>query len=207
MFIPAPQKPIRVKPRFLTLARISTHVGICLWAVCYFYQAFTGALPGDPVQALLDFTGIGALNLLLISLVVSVLSQHLKFSQLMRFRKTFGVYAAVYGLLHLSTFIAFELQFEWALVAKEIVSRPYILLGFTGLLLLLALLVTSINSIKKRMGPSWQKLHNWVYLALILVNVHFIWSTKSIDLQAIIYASLSTIVLLSKRKKIIRIFK
>lgn len=202
-----PQKPIRVNPHVFSFVRIGIHIGIVLWAANYFYQAFTGALPGDPVQALLDFTGIGALNLLLVSLLISVLSQKLKFSQFMRFRRTFGVYAAFYGLLHLGTFVAFELQFEWALIAKEIVGRPYILVGFTALLILLALLATSISKLKRSMGPSWQKLHNWVYLALILINVHFIWSTKSIDLQAIIYALISTVVLLSKRKKIVRLFK
>lgn len=207
MGILRPTAPIRLAPNIMLAARVCLHITIGLWATIVFYEALFGSLPGDPVQYLLDFSGTGALNLLMLSLSISLVSQHLKFAQLMKFRKTLGVYAAVYALLHFSVFIAFELQFEWNLLLSEIIERPYITVGFSALLILVVLLTTSFEKLKRRMGPLWQQIHNGVYLALILGNIHYIWSVKSLELLPIIYIALTLILFLFKRNKIIKIFK
>lgn len=199
-------RPIRVKPTYIRLIRGLIHSAATIWLTLILYLGFAGQLPGDPVQYLLDFTGISALNLLLISLCISPLSEYLKFGQLIRIRKTLGVYAAIYALSHFGVFIAFELQFEWGLIFEEIVERPYITVGFVGLLILSALLATSFDKVKKRMGKTWGKLHNYVYLALMLIVLHFIWSIKADELAPLIYAGLSVILLSLRITKLKRIF-
>jgi len=201
------ERPLRVNTTAMLVARIGVHILVSIWAALIFYQAFSGALPGDPVQYLIDFTGIGTLNLLLVSLSISLLSMRLKFAQLMKFRKTFGVYAAIYALLHFSVFIAFELQFEWSLILSEIIERPYITVGFCALLILSALLLTSFDRVKRQLGPLWQRIHNTVYIAVILANIHFIWSIKSTEFLPYLYISLTLLLLYLKRKKWQKIFK
>ena len=75
-----------------------------------------------------------------------------------------------------------------------------------GLLILLSLAVTSISILKRRMGKRWQKLHNWVYLAVVLVGIHFYWSVKSEVIEPSIYLII-TLVLLSLRFKKLTSFK
>lgn len=200
-------KPIRINPQLLLLVRSSLHIIALTWLSIVFYRSLTGSLVGDPVQYLLDFTGISTLNLLFLSLCISPISARFKVAQLMQLRKTFGVYAALYASSHFFVFIAFELQFEWSLIISEIIKRPYISIGFIALCILCLLLFTSFNRIKKRLGSKWQKLHNWVYVALILGCVHFLWSIKSTEIEAIVYACIGIILLLIRRRKIKNIFK
>lgn len=199
--------PIRVHNAFLTAIRVLIHLVSLVWLFIVLQKGISGNLPGDPVQYLLDFTGIGAMNLLILSLTVSPLAEFLKFGQIIVLRKTFGVYAAFYALSHLAVFIAFELQFEWGLIVSEIIERPYITVGFSALLILTILLATSFDSLRKKMGRTWQKLHRWVYLALILALLHFLWSIKANELQPYIYIGFGAILLLLRKKKLKMMFK
>ena len=201
------KKPTRLDPRLISLTRIVLHLLITSWLILVFYQGFTDQLGGDPVQALLDFTGIGALNLLIISLVITPLATYFKFAQLMVLRRPIGLYSALYGLGHLFVFVAFELQFEMRLVVSEIIDRPYITVGFVCLLILLTLAITSITSLKKKMGPHWFSLHNLVYLAVLLAGLHYFWLVKSAWYEPAIYLGFSVFLIILRRKKIIKIFK
>jgi sulfoxide reductase heme-binding subunit YedZ len=202
-----PSSPTRVKPVYLTVVRVLIHAVSLIWLIYALLQGFFGGLSGDPVQYLLDFTGIGTLNLLLLSLTVSPLAEYLKFGQIIPLRKTLGVYSATYALAHFSVFIAFELQFEWGLIVSEIVERPYITVGFLALLILTSLLATSFSSIKKHMGKAWHRLHKWVYIALGLGLLHFLWSIKANELQPYIYIALGVILLALRRRKLKNFFK
>ena len=96
-----------------------------------------------------------------------------------QFRRMIGVYAFVYAFAHLFTYIFFELQLDMALVASEIVSRPYISVGMIALILLVALTATSFKRLQRKMGRKWQTLHNSIYLVLPLALLHFSWSQKT----------------------------
>ncbi|MEP1554246.1 MAG: protein-methionine-sulfoxide reductase heme-binding subunit MsrQ [Paraglaciecola sp.] len=167
-----------------------------------YYEAFTDRLGADPVQNILHFTGIGAFNLLLLSLLVSPVAKKLKQGQLMSIRRPLGLYAFAYALLHFLSYIAFYLQFEWQLLISEIVKRPYISVGFISLLILTALALTSAKSIQHKLGRTWQKLHNWVYLALLTVSLHYFWSVKSGLIQPTIYICFALVLLFLRRKKL-----
>lgn len=194
--------PIRIPNWYLIFTRFFIHAISLIWLITVFQQGISGNLEGDPVQYLLDFTGIGVLNLLLLSLSISPIAQRLKFGQIIVLRKTLGVYSAVYGLSHFAVYIAFELQFDWRLIANEIVERPYITVGFSALFILILLLATSFKSLQSKMGKSWYKLHQWVYLALLLGLLHFLWSIKANELQPYIYLCIGIFLLLLRKKKI-----
>jgi sulfoxide reductase heme-binding subunit YedZ len=200
-------KPIRVNPTFMRVIRLLGHGVLFIWLTIVFYQGFTDQLGGDPVQSLLDFTGIGALNLLLISLTISPLAMHLKCAQLIPFRRPIGLYSALYALSHFYVFIAFELQFELQLIVSEIIKRPYITLGFVTLLILIILSVSSLNVIKKRMGAKWFTLHSVAYVAVVLAALHYLWLVKSAWYEPAIYLLFSVYLLILRRTKIKKIFK
>ena len=65
-------------------------VALTLLLVTY-YQAFTDQLGAYAVKAILHFNGIGAFNLLLISLLISPLTKYLRQGQLVTLRRPIGL--------------------------------------------------------------------------------------------------------------------
>ncbi|MEW6990064.1 protein-methionine-sulfoxide reductase heme-binding subunit MsrQ [Colwelliaceae bacterium 6441] len=181
---------------------------VSLGLLCNLYwSAITDRLGADPVEAVLNFTGIGAFNLLILSLFISPSARFFKLSWLLKFRRLLGLYSFAYALFHLMSFLAFEVQFDFQLFINEIIKRPYITVGMLAFVTLLALAITSMTVLKRKMGGAWQKLHHMVYAALLLVGVHFYWSVKSDITEPSIYLIVSIILLLLRRDKFKRWFK
>lgn len=189
----------RLSTTHIILLKTFIHLAALLPLVYTFYLATIDQLGGDPVEALLHFTGISAFNLLLLSLLVSPLAKRLKQGLLLRVRRLLGLYAFTYALAHLLTYILFELQLNWGLLLSEIIKRPYITVGFSAFLILTALTLTSTQGAQRKLRGKWQQLHNWVYVALLLVALHFIWSVKSDITEPLIYWAMA-LILLSLRK-------
>jgi sulfoxide reductase heme-binding subunit YedZ len=197
-------KFVRITPAHTFWLKVSLHItSLSLLSVTY-YQAFTDQLGADPVKAILHFTGIGAFNLLLLSLLISPLAKYFRQGHLVPLRRPIGLYAFTYAACHFLSYIIFELQFEWSLLLSEIVKRPYITVGFAALLILSLLAATSTKSIQRRMGSTWQKTHNWVYAASLLIALHYIWSVKSEVIQPIIYGLVLLTLLVGRKEKLLK---
>lgn len=192
----------KLKQSHIIVLKAAIHLGALIPLVYTFYLATVDELGGDPVMALIHFSGIGAFNLLLLSLAISPLAQTLKQGLILRLRRLIGLYAFTYALCHLMTYIIFELQLDWRLVISEIIKRPYITVGFVAFLILSALTITSTKAMQRKLKNHWQKLHNWVYVALLLVALHFIWSVKSDISEPLIYWALALILLALRKDKL-----
>ncbi|NQZ79403.1 MAG: protein-methionine-sulfoxide reductase heme-binding subunit MsrQ [Colwellia sp.] len=189
---------IKVKTKLLkAIIHLTSLLPICL----LYLSAFNDELGADPVEAVIHFTGIGAFNLLLLTLLVTPLAKQFKQGYLMKVRRLLGLYAFTYAFFHVLNFIAFDLQFNLTLLFDEVVKRPYITIGLIAILLLTALAITSINYFKRKMGKSWQKLHNAIYLIILLVGIHFYWSVKSEVIEPTIYIVISFVLLYLRRRK------
>jgi sulfoxide reductase heme-binding subunit YedZ len=191
----------RLSTKHITLLKVFTHLGALIPLVYTFYLATIDKLGAEPVMALIHFSGIGAFNLLLLSLTVSPMAKWLKQGLLVRIRRLVGLYAFIYALGHFLTYIVFELQLNWALVISEIIKRPYITVGFVALLILTTLTVTSTQGMQRKLKTNWQKLHNWVYVALLLIALHFIWSVKSDIVEPLIYWAMALTLLALRKDK------
>lgn len=186
------------------ILKVLIHIGALLPLVNLYFLAFKDELGVDPVESVIHFTGIGALNLLLITLSISPLTKITKQSYILKSRRLLGLYAYTYALFHLLNFLAFEVQFDGVLFLNEIIKRPYISVGMIALLMLTALAVTSISKLKRKMGKSWQRLHNLSYIIIFLVTIHFYWSVKSELTSPLFYFVLAIVLLLFRYKKIKR---
>ncbi|WP_215406898.1 protein-methionine-sulfoxide reductase heme-binding subunit MsrQ [Vibrio gigantis] len=161
---------------------------------------YTDNLGGDPTQGIIHYTGISALNTLLVTLLVSPLARKIKQGALVRVRRLLGLYSFFWASLHLVAFITLDLGLDWSLFASEITKRPYLTVGAVIWVILFFLAVTSTKSMQREMGAKWQKLHNWVYLAVILAPIHFYWSVKSEVAEPTIYIFIVTVLLLARWK-------
>ena len=99
------------------------------------------------------------------------------------------------------------MQFDLALFFNEIIDRPYITVGMAALIILFSLAVTSLSSLKRKMAKNWQRLHNGVYLALLLIALHFFWSVKSDIVEPGVYFVIALFLLSQRKEKFKRWFK
>lgn len=187
------------------LLKIIIHLSALLPLMNLYALAFTDELGADPVESVIHFTGIGAFNLLLLTLCVSPVAQFFKQGYVLQTRRLLGLYAYTYALFHLLNFLAFEVQFDGVLFLNEVIKRPYITIGMLAFILISALAITSLNTLKRKMGKSWQSLHNFNYVIVVLVGIHFYWSVKSELSSPIMYFLITLVLLFFRFKKIKRL--
>ena len=124
-------------------------------------------------------TGYWALLFILISLAITPLRRTGRFSGLIDVRRLIGVGAFVYATLHIGLYIADE-KFDLVKVALEIIKRLYLTIGFVAWLGLLALAITSNDTMVKRLGAlRWRRLHQATYVIAFLSLIHFFQQTKA----------------------------
>ncbi|MDX3906937.1 MAG: protein-methionine-sulfoxide reductase heme-binding subunit MsrQ [Pigmentiphaga sp.] len=135
----------------------------------------TGGLTANPVEFLTRSSGTWTLVALWVTLSISPLRAWLRQPALLRVRRMCGLFAFFYACLHLTTYIWWDQWFDVASIARDVVRRPFITVGFAGFLGLLALAITSTRGWMRRLGPRWQALHRLVYLVGVLVLLHYWW--------------------------------
>lgn len=151
---------------------------LCLPLCWLVVSGVVDTLDPDPGKTLVHGLGLWALRFLLLTLAITPLNRFTPV-QWLPLRRILGLCALTYALLHVFSYIFFYLGFDLSLGMRELVKRPYIVLGSMGMLVLLAMGVTSTNGWQKRLGRRWKQLHKLVYIATVLVLVHFGWQVKA----------------------------
>jgi len=161
-----------------------------------------GWFSADPAKDIQHFTGRMTLKFLLVTLLVTPVARYGKQPLLIRTRRLLGLWCFAWGTLHLLSYSFLELGVSnLRLLGSELISRPYLTLGIISWILLLALACTSTLWAQRKMGTTWQKLHNFIYLIAILAPIHYLWSVKVLSPQPVIYAAIAAILLALRYKK------
>jgi sulfoxide reductase heme-binding subunit YedZ len=151
-----------------------------------FYPEWLGA---NPAEYITRSTGDWTLRFLLITLAVTPVRKLTGWHWLAGYRRMFGLFAFFYALVHLSSYVSFDHVFDVPEILKDIVKRPFITVGFTALVLLVPLAVTSTNRMVQRLGAKrWLALHRLVYVIAPLGVLHFWWMVKRDITEPAIYA-------------------
>ncbi len=144
-----------------------------------FFSVYGEDLGVNPAETLEHFTGTVALVTVLVALTITPLRRLSGSNALITLRRPIGLWAFAYACAHLSCYLVFDQSFDWAEILKDITKRPYITVGFSAFLILLALALTSTTwSIRKLGGKRWQRLHRLVYVAATLGVLHYLWLVK-----------------------------
>jgi sulfoxide reductase heme-binding subunit YedZ len=154
-----------------------------------------GNLGADPLKEITDGTGVWTLRFLCITLAITPLRRLTGWNAAIRFRRMLGLFAFFYGTVHLLIFVVadrlaslgFPSLAEWRSVralavsiGSEILVRPYITIGFTSWVCMLALAATSTAGMIRRLGGRrWRMLHRLIYVAAIAGVVHYWWLVKA----------------------------
>jgi len=147
----------------------------------------------DPIKMLYHYTGVGAISLLLLSLFPSSCRRlcHLNF---IKYRKTIGLLAFVYALLHVSVFVILDSELDFITIVEKSLKKPFIYVGTIAFIILLFMALTSF----KKLFAKFSKYHKAVYLALALALLHSFWAQKVAGLFEYSVVAIG-IVLLSER--------
>jgi len=157
-------------------------------AVLLALQFARGALGANPIERVLNQTGLLALILLVASLACTPLKVVSGWTWPIRLRKLLGLLGFTYAVLHFLTYAVLDQGLALGVILEDIAKRPFITVGFMALVLLVPLAVTSTNRMVRRMGfPAWQRLHRLAYVAASLGVVHFVWRVKKDLTEPLIY--------------------
>ena len=192
--VPARRKPWLLHPA----AKVLLFVACLLPFAWLFYGAAANTLGANPAETLIRATGDWTLRFLCITLAVSPLRQWLDMPALARFRRMLGLFAFFYVSLHFLSYAWLDQGFDAAVIVKDIVKRPFILVGSAALLLMAPLAATSFNRAIKALGAArWQALHRLVYATVLLGLLHFFWmrSAKNNFGEVAIYAAIIAVLL------------
>lgn len=159
------------------------------------YLGGVGGLGANPIEFVTHSTGTWALTGLMVTLSVTPLRRLTGQAALVRYRRMLGLFAFFYACLHFVTYIWLDQFFDLAAIAKDIVKRPFVTVGFAAFILLIPLAVTSNHAMMRRLGRRWQRLHRLIYLIALLGVVHYLWLVKKDLTEPLIYGGMLALLL------------
>ena len=178
----------RTVPNWVVYAAGALPLGWLIWAI------LTNGLGPDPVKAIETRLGLWALQFLIGGLAITPLRR--LGVNLVKHRRALGLLAFFYALLHFLTWVVLDMAMDWAQITQALWKRPYILIGFSALVAMVPLAVTSTNAAIRRLGPvAWGRLHKLMYAIAAAAAVHYLLLVKVITAEPVIYAVLILILL------------
>ena len=181
---------------------------LCLLPLAWLvFGAINDQLGANPAEALIRSLGDWTLRFLCLTLAVTPLRIRTRTPQLARYRRMLGLFTFFYACLHLLAYGWLDMGLDMADIGRDILKRPFILVGFACWLLLLPLAATSFNrAVRWLGGRQWQALHRLAYVIAPLALLHFFWmkSGKNDFAEVAVYALVIAALLL---ERLVRYFK
>lgn len=157
---------------------------------------FSDGLGANPIEKITRSTGYWTLTLLMITLAITPLRRLTGWQWPVRLRRMLGLFAFFYACLHFSMYLVVDQFFDWEGIAKDIIKRPYITVGFPSFVLMLPLAITSSDGMIRRLGGKrWRQLHRLAYVCAIGGVVHYWWLVKKDLTNPITFAVLLSVLL------------
>ncbi len=155
-----------------------TLVLVSLPALWLLYRTLFIGLGARPLNEATHRVGDWTVYFLLITLAITPARRLLDWSKLIQIRRILGLSALTYILIHFTLYIV-DSRGDLFFVGTEIVLRVYLTIGFTALLGLVALGVTSTDGMVRRMGgKAWNRLHQLIYIIMPLAILHYYMQSK-----------------------------
>ena len=154
------------------------------------WDAWHHRLGANPVKSALLTTGMLALVFLMLTMAVTPLRKLTGLNWIIFARRTFGLYAFFYASLHFLIFFSLDRSFSISSTLSEMGKRRFLLVGVTGLLVMVPLAVTSTNAMIKRLGGKrWRALHRLAYVAACAGVIHYYMQVKADVRQPLVFAA------------------
>ena len=167
----------------------------------YFFLGAANRLGPDPLRYLEHKYGELGLIFLLVTLSISPILRYSKIN-LVKFRRCIGLVSFYYIVSHICIYVFLDIGLPLELLVSDLKKRYYIIAGFFAFITLIPLAVTSNNyTVSKLKIRTWKKIHNFVYIAIILSISHFILMSKTWTGELYFYTAVTVIILILKIKE------
>jgi len=187
-------------------------LGPAAWLV---WAAATGNLSANPLSDLTNETGVWAIRFICITLAITPLRRVTGWNGAIKFRRMVGLFAFFYASLHFLTYVIVDrfagldfpngqiVIFAWSTVRglavsvwDDIYKRPFITIGFSALMTMVPLAITSTAGWIRRLGGrKWNRLHKLVYATGVLAVVHYYWLVKADVTRPLTYGAIVAVLL------------
>lgn len=145
-------------------------------------HALQGWLGANPVETVLDTLGWFALVLLLASLACTPLHFVMGFKWPMRIRKTLGLAAFAWALLHVLVYLGVDQGLDLDAIWEDVRKHKFVFFGAAAFTLLVPLALTSTKGMVRRLGYArWKALHRLVYPSALLAGLHYLFRFKLVE--------------------------
>lgn len=180
----------------LRFSKIFVAINCALPGVLLGWDAYQRRLGANPVNDAIKTTGLIAVIFLILTLMTTPVRKLTGWNILVHYRRTLGLAAFFYALGHFSIYFVFDRSGSISSTVKEILARPYLMIGATALLAMLPLAITSTNAMIKALGAKrWNALHRLTYLAIIAGTIHYYLQAKSDKRQPTVFIIIAVILL------------
>ncbi len=149
--------------------------------------SFLGTFPNDPLKFTADLLGITAIQFLIATLSVTPLKSYVKIN-LIKYRRLLGLWTFAYAFMHSLFFFLADNEGSLSMMYADMLKRPFVLLGAIAFLILLMMALTSA----KKLYAIFVKWHKMVYLATVLIALHYMMSQKVIGMNVMVYVAILT---------------
>jgi sulfoxide reductase heme-binding subunit YedZ len=156
--------------------------------VFYFQNAI------DPIKYIYTFTGVVAIVLLFCTTILSLIKGQIN---LIAYRRQIGLFSFFYAFLHVSNFIVLDAELDVDFIIKESLDKPFVYLGMTAFFILVFMAITSV----KTLYAKYYAYHKAIYVALMLVTIHFVMAQKSLSIPQYGYLILIVFIAFFKLKQ------
>ncbi len=120
-------------------------------------------------------TGVWAFLFLFCALACTPLSRLTGFRWPNELRRTLGLLAFFWIVLHALVYLVIGQKLNWGYVWLDALARKSRIFGWLSLFLLVPLAVTSTDFMIRALGKRWKQLHRVVYVAAGLAVLHLAW--------------------------------
>jgi sulfoxide reductase heme-binding subunit YedZ len=184
-------------PQRLRWLKPGVFIGALLPLALLVRDVASGALGADPIAVALNRLGLLALILLVASLAATPLKRVFGWTWPLRLRRMLGLLSFFYACLHFLAYAVLDQGLDLRAIAKDVVERPFITMGFAALVLLVPLAITSTHGMRRRIGAlRWARLHRLVYVIAPLAALHFYFRVKRDASEPLTYAAVIALLLL-----------
>ncbi len=186
--------------------RIAVHLAALAPFAQLLWHGYRRQLTANPIQEITHRTGIAALILLVLTLACTPANRLLGLRQAVPVRRTLGLYAFFYAVLHVLIFGVLDYGLDWELIREAVFEKRYVLAGFSAFVLLAPLAITSTRGWQRRLGKRWRRLHQAMYLVVPLAVLHFLWFSKggAASIEPLTYGAITALLLALRLPLVVR---
>jgi sulfoxide reductase heme-binding subunit YedZ len=139
------------------------------------WLGFTDGLGANPIEFITRSTGTWALVFLCFTLAMTPLRLITNSSTWIRYRRMLGLFSFFYACIHFGIWLWLDQNFDLVEIWKDVLKRPFIMMGFISFVLLIPLALTSTHWAQRRLGRRWAQLHRIIYFIACTVILHYWW--------------------------------